>query len=95
MEKNLSKAKMFYFEKIRKPLPSFAEQNELIFQIRDTSQRLAAAYSRFEIESNEDLLDSIIYEIQSLKALYRYLIKLAKEKGIECAEISVFNQEVI
>ena len=95
MEKNLSKAKMFYFEKIRKPLPSFAEQNELIFQIRDTSQRLAAAYSRFEIESNEDLLDSIIYEIQSLKALYRYLIKRAKTEGLQCGEISVCGREVI
>ena len=95
MEKNLSKAKMFYFEKISKPLPLFAEQNELINQIRDTSQRLAAAYSRFEIESNEDLLDSIIYEIQSLKALYRYLIKRAKTEGLQCGEISVFGREVI
>ena len=95
MEKNSGKARMFYFEKIRKPLPPFAEQNELVCQIRDTSQRLAAAYSRFEIENNEDLLDSIIYEIQSLKALYRYLIKRAKTEGLQCGEISVFGREVI
>lgn len=95
MEKNSNKAKLFYFEKIRKPLPSFTEKNELMRQIRDTSQKLEAAYSRFEIESNEDLLDSIIYEIQSLKALYRYLIKRAKTEGLQCGEISVFGREVI
>lgn len=93
MEKYLNSAKIFYYEKIRKPV--LPRQDSILLQIRDTSQRLQSAYSRFENESNEDLLDSIIYEIQSLKALYRYLIKLAKEKGIECAEISVFNQEVI
>ena len=95
MEKNSNKAKLFYFEKIRKPLPTFSQKNELMLQIRDTSQKLEAAYSRFENESNEDLLDSIIFEIQSLKALYRYLIKQAKKEGLQCGEISVFGREVI
>lgn len=94
MEKNSSKAKIFYYERIRKPQP-MTGKSLLLRQIRETSDRLNAAHNRFENESDEDLLDSVIYEIQSLKALYRYLIKLAKEKGIECAEISVFNQEVI
>ncbi len=93
MEKILNSARIFYYEKIRKPLPP--DNSSLLMQIRDTSQRLRSAYSRFENESNEDLLDSIIYEIQSLKALYRYLIKRAKENGLECTEISVFGKEVI
>lgn len=93
MEKYFNSAKIFYYEKIRKPI--LPQQDCILIQIRDTSQRLQSAYSRFENECNEDLLDSIIYEIQSLKALYRYLIKLAKEKGIECADISVFEREVI
>ena len=42
----------------------------------------------------EDLLESVIFEIQSLKALYRYLLKRARESGIECGEISVFGREV-
>ncbi len=93
MEKYFNSAKIFYYEKIRKPvMPVY---DSVLLQIRDTSQRLETAYSRFENESDEDLLDSIIYEIQSLKSLYRYLIRLAKEKGIECAEISVFGREVI
>lgn len=93
MEKYFKNAKIFYYEKIRKPITPVYDVT--LQQIRDTSERLANAYSRFESESNEDLLDSIIYEIQSLKALYRYLIKQAKEKGIECSEISVFGREVI
>ncbi len=93
MEKYFKNAKIFYYEKIRRPITPVYDVT--LQQIRDTSERLANAYSRFEIESNEDLLDSIIYEIQSLKALYRYLIKQAKEKGIECSEISVFGREVI
>lgn len=93
MEKYFKSARIFYYEKIRKPIPP--RYDSLILQIRDTSQKLQSAYSRFENECNEDLLDSIIYEIQSLKALYRYLLKQAKEKGLECAEISVFGREVI
>ncbi len=92
MEKFFQNAKIFYYDVIRKPVsPS---NDSLVMQIRDTSQKLESAYSRFENELNEDLLDSIIYEIQSLKALYRYLLKRAKECGIECAEISVFGREV-
>ncbi len=92
MEKILKNAKVFYYDYIRKPTVSSSDT--LVMQIRDTSQKLESAYSRFENELNEDLLDSIIYEIQSLKALYRYLLKRAKECGIECAEISVFGREV-
>ena len=92
MEKILKNAKVFYYDVIRKPVVPVTDN--LVMQIRDTSQKLESAYSRFENETNEDLLDSIIYEIQSLKALYRYLLKRAKECGIECAEISVFGREV-
>ena len=93
MEKNLNSAKIFYYEVIRKP--EKPAQDSILIQIRDTSQRLESAYSRFENECNEDLLDSIIYEIKSLKALYRYLLKLAKEKGVESADIAIFSREVI
>ena len=94
MEKNSSKAKIFYYERIRKP-QSMTGKSLLLRQIRETSDRLNAAHNRFENESDEDLLDSVIYEIQSLKALYRYLLKKAKEEGLQCGEVSVFGREVI
>ena len=93
MEKIFKNAKIFYYEVIRKPVSPTTDN--LVKQIRETSQKLESAYSRFENEINEDLLDSIIFEIQSLKALYRYLFKKAKECGLECGEISVFSREVI
>ena len=93
MEKYFNSARIFYFQKIKKPVFK-SESNEIIRQIRETSEKLNNAYSRFEYESNEDLLESVIFEIQSLKALYRYLLKRARETGLECAEISVFGREV-
>ena len=93
MEKYLNSAKIFYYQKIRKPILK-SERNEIVRQIRETSEKLNNAYSRFEYENNEDLLESVIFEIQSLKALYRYLLKRARESGIECGEISVFGREV-
>ena len=92
MEKYLNSAKIFYYQKIRKPVLK-SESNEIVRQIRETSEKLNNAYSRFEYENNEDLLESVIFEIQSLKALYRYLLKRARESGIECGEISVFGRE--
>ena len=94
MEKNSNKAKIFYYEKIRRPV-QMTRKSVILSQIRETSAKLTAAHNRFENECDEDLLDSIIYEIHSLKALYRYLLKMAKEEGLQCAEISVFGREVI
>lgn len=93
MEKYLNAAKVFYYGKIRKPVKT--ADDTLVEQIRDTYARLRGAYNRFEMESNEDLLDSVIYEIQSLKALYRYLIKKAQSEGVKCREINVYGREVI
>ena len=94
MEKFSGNAKIFYHEFIRKPKP-MTDKSLLLRQIRETSERLNAAHSRFENECDEDLLDSVIYEIQSLKALYRYLLKRAREEGLQCGEVSVFGREVI
>ena len=93
MEKISEKAKNFYYEFIRKPVEPATDS--IVKQIRDTSQKLECAYERFENEINEDLLDSIIYEIKSLKSLYRYLLKLAKEKGLESDDIAIYSREVI
>ena len=55
MEKYLNAAKVFYYGKIRKPVKT--ADDALVEQIRDTYARLLGAYNRFEMESNEDLLD--------------------------------------
>lgn len=88
MEKLSKSAKRLYYGKIRKPV--YDEKHQLLLEIRETSQKLLSAYSRFENECNDDLMDSVIYEIQALKSLYRFQIKQAKELGLQCSQISVF-----
>ena len=88
MEKLSKKARKFYYGKIRKPV--YDEKHQLLLEINETSQKLKSAYNRFENECNDDLVDSLIYEIQALKSLYRFQIKQAKELGLCCTQISVF-----
>ena len=64
---------------------------QIVADLKLTREKLANAYARFEYECNEDLVDSVIYEIESLKAQHSYLLKLAREEGVECACISVFK----
>lgn len=54
--------------------------------IREVCIRLAAVESRFSQESDPDLIDGCIYEMEALSARYRYLLKQAREQGIVCRE---------
>ena len=54
--------------------------DSLIEDIHHTLKEMDAAYSRFELTIDSDLVDAAIYEINSLSAKYRYLLRLAKEK---------------
>lgn len=74
---------------LREPCPD--PKAQLVDDIKQTRQKLDAAYSRFEYECDGDLVQSVIFEIESLKAQYSYLLKLAREQGVECAAITVFN----
>ncbi len=56
--------------------------NEVLAAIRDVCVRLDNANLRFKMERDSDLIESCIYEIESLRAQYRYLLRLAKEQGL-------------
>ena len=58
----------------------------LIDAIRDVCARIDAAQSRFEQEVDPDLIEAAIYELQSLRAKYRYLLRTARAEGIYCGE---------
>ena len=57
--------------------------NEVITAIRDVCIRLQNANTRFEMERDSDLIEACIYEIESLRARYRYLLRIAKKQGIK------------
>lgn len=58
----------------------------VIVAIRDICGRIDAVQSRFEMETDPDLIEGCIYELESLRAQYRYLLKTARQQGITCRE---------
>jgi len=50
-------------------------------ELRDTALALRCAYERFNYVSDPELVEASVYEINSLKARYNYLIRQAKEQG--------------
>ncbi len=60
----------------------------VILAVRDICARMDAVQSRFEMETDPDLIEGCIYELESLRAQYRYLLRTARKEGIACREKS-------
>jgi hypothetical protein len=58
------------------------ERDKIVADIDDIGTMIQNAYDRLNIITDEALIESTIYEIASLEAKYKYLILLAKSKGI-------------
>lgn len=58
------------------------ESKEIIHFLKDTKEKLEYAELCLNFTNNELLIDSLIYEIMSLKKKFDYYLKLSKEKGI-------------
>ena len=54
----------------------------LIEAIREVCVQLSLAENRFTMECDDDLIEANIYETVALHARYRYLLRLAKERGV-------------
>ena len=61
------------------------DQRNIVDSIRDVSRRLAYNECWFQTECDRDLIDACIYQREELKSRYRYLLNLAKQKGVNCA----------
>ncbi len=57
---------------------------QLIDDISDIKMKLNSAHSRFDYALDDELVESTIYEIESLESRYGYLLKQAKTRGILC-----------
>ena len=51
-----------------------------IYRLRDA---LEMAYERFELQQDNDLVEATIFEIEALKARYRYMLGLAKTHNLK------------
>ena len=58
----------------------------IIEAIRRVCAHMDAAQSRFEQETDPDLIEGCIFELESLRAQYRYLLRTARAQGITCRE---------
>jgi hypothetical protein len=56
--------------------------NNLLEEIENVKMRLDTAASHFESQSDPDLIEASIYEMKSLSARYRYLMREAKRTGV-------------
>lgn len=65
----------------------------IIETIREVCACIDAAQSRFEQETDPDLIEAAIYELQSLRAKYRYLLRTARSEGICSGEkVHLWNE---
>ncbi|MDD2417674.1 MAG: DUF2508 family protein [Oscillospiraceae bacterium] len=69
--------------------------NEVIAAIREVCIKLQNANTRFEMERDSDLIESSIYEIESLRARYRYLLRIAREQGIKGGFFPAVGSEAV
>lgn len=61
--------------------------------IREICQQIELVQNRFSMESDPDLVESCIFELESLRARYRYLLRTARKEGISCQEkVHLWNE---
>ena len=64
------------------------EENEFRRQILEdldyVSERLERIRESYDMTSEPELVDALIYEEKALRSRFDYLIRIAKEKNIKC-----------
>ena len=63
-----------------------ASPHPIIEAIRDVCAQIDSVQTRFELEIDPDLIEADIFELQSLRARYRYLLRAARTDGISSQE---------
>lgn len=58
----------------------------MVEAIREVCRRMELVENRFSMESDPDLIEGCIFELEALKAQYRYLLRSARERGVVCRE---------
>ncbi len=66
-------------QKVKKQV---AEGEDILFALRHVQMQLECARKSFELLTDENLIDSCIYEIISLQRKYAYFLNIARERGL-------------
>lgn len=67
----------------KKETKEAAEKSALVEEIAAISDLIANNEQRFNMATDEQLIEAMIYEQRALQSRYAYLLKLAKENGIK------------
>ncbi|MBQ9083105.1 MAG: DUF2508 family protein [Clostridia bacterium] len=71
------------FTRWRRPRPQTTDP-ALLADLREVQQQLKCAQQRFDQLTDYDLLEACIYEMESLQAQYRYLLRQIRAQGMAC-----------
>lgn len=79
----------------KKQPPQDTELDELLHSLSRTQREIEQAYNRFNFTNDPDLIDSYVYEINSLQCRYNYLLRRIKERqGCTAAMNTLPSQEI-
>jgi hypothetical protein len=70
------------FQLVTSGKENFDVEKNLLCEIEAVKESLETVSAHFEFQSDPDLVEACIYEMKSLSARYRYLIREAKKLGI-------------
>ena len=57
--------------------------NEILMELAEVKNQLEHAQLLFNLQTDLDLIESCLYQIDSLEAKYNYLLKEARKHGIK------------
>lgn len=81
----------YMIKPIQSKFASRTPRNKILDDLCDVQEQLEQARTLFDILDNKDLIESCIYQIESLEVKYNYLIKQARIAGITYNELSENN----
>ena len=70
------------FELVQSKKSKVVKKSSLLGEIETVRLRYDTVASHFENQSDPDLVEASIYEMKSLSARYRYLLREARNQGI-------------
>ena len=70
------------------------DKQRLLVEIREVGRLIACNDCWFELECDENLIDACIYQREALYSRYRYLLKSAKQQGVNCTPFKSKNTGV-
>ena len=69
----------------KKEVSAEMEAKAILKELREVSQQLQYIDQWFDMECNDDMIDSCIYQREALQARYRYLLSRAKQCNLSAS----------